>query len=49
MALECDVSTNVAPTPVRVVLAPRQHVEVLTFRGSPAREFTPQADCWRDR
>ena len=42
---ECDVSSNVNPTPSRVTVAPKAEAEVLTFRGSPAREFSPRADC----
>lgn len=41
----CDVSTDVNPDPVRVELAPGAATEVLTFRGSPAREFSPRATC----
>jgi hypothetical protein len=42
---ECAVSTNVNPERIRTVVPPGQHVEVLTFRGSPAREFIPRAEC----
>jgi hypothetical protein len=41
----CDVASDVNPKPVRVEIAARDRIEVLTFRGSPAREFTPQVDC----
>ena len=41
----CDVSTNVNPEPVRVEVPAGGATEVLTFRGSPAREFTPRATC----
>lgn len=41
----CDVSTNVNPAPTRVVVPPEQHVEVLTFRGSSARDFSVHAEC----
>jgi hypothetical protein len=44
-AVECQVSTNVAPTPISRVLAPRESALVLTFRGSPARSFTARIDC----
>lgn len=44
-AASCDVSTNVNPEAVRAVVLPQQHLEVLTFRGSPAREFIPRAEC----
>lgn len=41
----CAVSTDANPNAVEVVVPPREHVEVLTFRGSPAREFTPKVSC----
>jgi hypothetical protein len=41
----CDVSTNVNPEPVRIEVPAGSAVEVLTFRGSPSREFTPRATC----
>ena len=41
----CAVSTDANPTAVEVVVPPREHVEVLTLRGSPAREFTPKVSC----
>jgi hypothetical protein len=41
----CDVASDVNPTPTRVELRPREAIEVLTFRGSPAREFTPKVQC----
>jgi hypothetical protein len=41
----CEVSTNVNPDPVRVEMPAGGAAEVLTFRGSPAREFTPRATC----
>jgi hypothetical protein len=41
----CDVATNVNPSPERTTVAPRQAVEVLTFRGSPSREFVPRVEC----
>lgn len=41
----CDVATDVNPVPIRVTVPPNQEVEVLTFRGSPAREFIPKVDC----
>jgi hypothetical protein len=44
-AAVCSVATNVNPTPVEVTLAAGQKVAVLTFRGSPAREFTPNVTC----
>ena len=44
----CDVSTDVNPEPIRVRLRPREHQEVLTFRGSPSSEFVPNVRCWLD-
>lgn len=41
----CDVSTDVNPSQVVVRLPAGAHVEVLTMRGSPAREFRPQVAC----
>jgi hypothetical protein len=45
VAAECDVSTDVNPQPVHVSVAAGEQVEVTTFIGSPAREFTPKVDC----
>jgi|GraSoiStandDraft_23_1057293.scaffolds.fasta_scaffold632656_2 hypothetical protein len=44
-AVLCRVSTNVNPDPVEVTVPSREEREVLTFRGSPAREFAPKVDC----
>lgn len=41
----CTVATDVNPTPVDVTVDPHQTLAVLTFRGSPAREFTPDVSC----
>jgi hypothetical protein len=41
----CRVSSDVNPVPAEVTLLPRAQVDVLTFRGSPAREFTPKVEC----
>ena len=41
----CEVSTNVNPKPVRASVPAGESVEVLTFRGSPARDFTPNVSC----
>jgi hypothetical protein len=43
--MSCQVATNVNPSATPVALAPGEKREVLTFRGSPAREFTPTARC----
>lgn len=44
-AVECDVSTDVAPTNVHVSLARGQHRDVNTFLSSPAREFAATVTC----
>lgn len=41
----CSVATDVNPDPVEVPVAAGAEIEVLTFRGSPAREFTPRVSC----
>jgi len=41
----CSVWTDVNPHAQVVPLDPTQVVEVLTFRASPARVFTPQVVC----
>ena len=41
----CDVSTDVSPEPNRVTVGAAEEIEVLTFRGSPAREFKARAEC----
>lgn len=41
----CSVATNVNPKPQTIALGPGERVEVLTFRGSPAREFAPIVSC----
>lgn len=43
----CDVSTNVNPEPSHVAVPVNASIEVLTFRGSPARTFTPKVACQR--
>lgn len=44
-AVLCAVSTNVNPTPENVTVPSKEEVEVLTFRGSPAKSFVPKVDC----
>lgn len=41
----CRVSTNVNPDPVEIALSPGESREVVTWRGSPAREFTARVAC----
>lgn len=44
-AATCQVATNVNPDAVPVAVSAGETVEVLTFRGSPARTFTPRVHC----
>ncbi|HEU5072547.1 MAG TPA: hypothetical protein VFU02_00200 [Polyangiaceae bacterium] len=44
-AVKCDVSTNVNPDKLQVVVASKANETVLTWRGSPAREFTAAVSC----
>lgn len=44
----CQVSTNVAPKPIKVRVQPGELREVLTFRGSPSQEFVPRVYCVLD-
>jgi hypothetical protein len=41
----CDVATDVNPAPQRVALAPSEATAIITFVGSPAREFVPRVQC----
>lgn len=41
----CSVKTNVNPNPIIVTVPAKEDVDVLTFRGSPARVFTPHVTC----
>lgn len=41
----CDVSTDLNPTVQHVSIPPNEEVEVLTFRGSPSRDFVVKAEC----
>jgi len=41
----CRVSTNVNPTETRVTISPGADVTVVTFVGSPSREFTANVTC----
>ena len=41
----CSVSTDVNPEPIVVKVAEAQEVDVLTFRGSPARVFVARVTC----
>lgn len=44
-AATCEVSTNVNPVSQHVTVLPKHDVEVLTFRGSPSRDFAPRVEC----
>jgi hypothetical protein len=44
-AAACTVSTNVNPEPASVALAPGEKQTIVTWRGSPAREFTADVSC----
>jgi hypothetical protein len=41
----CVVSTDVAPDPIRVTVAPKEKTELVTFRGSPASTFKAKVEC----
>jgi hypothetical protein len=41
----CSVATDVNPEAQTVEVPAGESVEVLTFLGSPAREFTPRVSC----
>lgn len=43
--MACKVSTNVNPDPASVDLAPGATESVVTWRGSPAYEFTANVTC----
>ena len=44
----CDVSTDVAPKPIKARVRSGEAVSVLTFRGSPSQEFVPRVYCVLD-
>lgn len=41
----CRVATDVSPEVQTVEVPAGRSVEVITFRGSPASEFTPRVSC----
>lgn len=47
-ALQCTVKTDVNPEPTQVRVGPKEKATVLTFRGSPAREFKADVRCQLD-
>jgi hypothetical protein len=44
-AATCTVTTNVNPDAASVSLAPGEKQTIVTWRGSPAREFTADVSC----
>ncbi|MCP4675617.1 MAG: hypothetical protein GY854_08965 [Deltaproteobacteria bacterium] len=44
-AVRCEVTTNANPQPSRADLLPDAKKTVLTFRGSPARDFKVKVIC----
>lgn len=42
---QCTVATDVNPARIHVTVPPGAEVEVVTWVGSPAREFTPTVLC----
>jgi hypothetical protein len=42
---QCTVKTDVNPKPIDVAVPARFEVQVVTFRGSPARVFVAYVDC----
>jgi hypothetical protein len=45
----CLIATNVAPKAIKVRVASKQQLEVVTYRGSPSQEFQVQASCELDK
>jgi len=45
MPVDCVVLTDIAPEPLHSSVAPSEHVDLTTFRGSPTRIFTPRVSC----
>ena len=43
--VSCEVSTNANPRPVTVTVEAGRDREVVTFLGSPSREFTANVRC----
>jgi hypothetical protein len=42
---DCTVTTDVNPDATRVSIPPGEEAEVVTWMGSPSREFTPTVAC----
>ena len=45
---DCTVSTDVSPAPITAVVPPRTSVDVVTWRGSPSRQFRADVTCKLD-
>jgi hypothetical protein len=43
--VSCSVKTDVNPEPATATLAPGESTSMVTWRGSPAREFKPDVSC----
>ncbi len=43
--IACTIVTNVNPKPLRTTLSARTQTAVLTYRGSPARQFNASVTC----
>lgn len=41
----CVVTTDVNPDPIHAVVPAQSEIEVVTWVGAPAREFTPSVSC----
>jgi hypothetical protein len=45
VSARCAVSSDVSPEWIQVIVPAGEEIEVVTMRGSPAREFTPRLEC----
>jgi len=43
--MSCTISIDVAPQPITAAVAGKERAEVVTFRGSPSREFHAKVEC----
>lgn len=44
-AVRCEVTTSATPEATTVTLAPREHKDLVTFRGSPASAVNAKVKC----
>lgn len=44
-SVRCRVATDINPRPTEVTVRAGESAEIITFLGSPAREFTPRVSC----